>query len=38
MVPTAEPLAGGVAGMAGLQWLWGMVEMSLCQAEPDNAA
>jgi hypothetical protein len=37
-VPTAEPLASGAAGTAGLQWLWGLVELSLSQAEPDSAA
>jgi hypothetical protein len=38
VVPIAEPLAGGTAGMAGLQWLWGLVELRLSQAEPDTAA
>jgi hypothetical protein len=37
-VPVAEPLAGGPAGTSGLQWLWGMVELRLGQAEPDTAA
>ena len=37
-VPAGQPLAGGPAGTAGLQWLWGMVELRLGQAEPDNAA
>ena len=35
---TAEPLAGGAAGTVGLQWLWGLVELHLSQAEPDPAA
>jgi hypothetical protein len=34
----AEPLAGGAAGTAGLQWLWGLVELHLSQAEPGPAA
>jgi hypothetical protein len=34
----AEPLAGGAAGTVGLQWLWGLVELHLSQAEPDPAA
>jgi hypothetical protein len=38
VVPAAEPLAGGMAGTAGLQWLWGLVELRLSQAEPDTAA
>jgi hypothetical protein len=37
-VPIAEPIAGGAAGAAGLQWLWGRVELRLGQAEPDTAA
>jgi hypothetical protein len=36
--PTVEQLAGGAAGTAGLQWLWGLVELHLSQAEPDTAA
>ncbi|HEY2304554.1 MAG TPA: hypothetical protein VGI05_01595 [Streptosporangiaceae bacterium] len=38
VAPTAEPLAGGAAGTVGLQWLWGLVELHLSQAEPDPAA
>jgi hypothetical protein len=38
VVPIAEPIAGGAAGVAGLQWLWGLVELHLSQAEPDTAA
>jgi hypothetical protein len=38
VVPTTESFAGGAAGTAGLQWLWGMVELRLSQAEPDTAA
>lgn len=34
----AEERRGSAAGTAGLQWLWGLVELSLCQAEPDSAA
>ena len=38
-VATAEGrLAGSAAGTAGLQWLWGLVELHLSQAEPDTAA
>jgi hypothetical protein len=37
-VPAGQSLAGGPAGTAGLQWLWGMVELRLGQAEPDTAA
>lgn len=37
-VPAGQPLTGGPAGAAGLQWLWGMVELRLGQAEPDPAA
>ncbi len=36
VVPAAEPLAGGTVGTAGLQWLWGLVELRLSQ--PDTAA
>lgn len=36
--PAAERLAGSAAGTAGLQWLWGLVELSLSQNEPDSAA
>ena len=36
--PAVERLAGSAAGTAGLQWLWGLVELSLSQAEPDSAA
>jgi hypothetical protein len=38
VVPAAERLAGSAAGTAGLQWLWGLVELRLSQAEPDTAA
>jgi hypothetical protein len=38
MAPTQERLAGSAAGTAGLQWLWGLVELSLSQADPDSAA
>jgi hypothetical protein len=38
VVPAAERLAGNAAGTAGLQWLWGLVELRLSQAEPDTAA
>ena len=38
MLPAAEPLAGGPAGTAGLQWLWELVELRRSQAEPDTAA
>lgn len=38
MAPTAEPPAADAAGTAGLQWLWGLVELRLGQAEPDTAA
>jgi hypothetical protein len=38
VVPTAEPLAADAAGTAGLQWLWGLVELRLTQTEPDTAA
>jgi hypothetical protein len=34
VVHAAEPLAGA----AGLQWLWGMVELSVSPGEPDTAA
>ncbi len=27
-----------MAGVAGLSWLWGLVELRLGQAEPDSAA
>ena len=33
-----ERAAGAAAGTAGLQWLWGLVELRLSQAEPDSAA
>jgi hypothetical protein len=33
-----ERLAESAAGTAGLQWLWGLVELRLSQAEPDTAA
>jgi hypothetical protein len=36
--PAAERLAGSAVGTAGLQWLWGLVELRLGQAEPDTAA
>ena len=35
VVPVAERLA---VRTAGLQWLWGLVELRLSQAEPDTAA
>jgi hypothetical protein len=38
VVPIAEPLTGGAAGAAGLQWLWALVELRLSQDEPDTAA
>jgi hypothetical protein len=38
MASADERLAGSAAGMAGLQWLWGLVELSLSQTEPDSAA
>ena len=38
LAPAAEPIAGAAAGMAGLQWLWGLVELRLSQAGPDTAA
>jgi len=38
VAPAEERLAGSAAGTAGLQWLWGLVELSLSQAEPDSAA
>jgi hypothetical protein len=37
-VPAVRPLAGGPAGVTGLQWLWELVELRLGQAEPDSAA
>jgi hypothetical protein len=37
-VPAGLSLTGGPAGTAGLQWLWGMVELRLSQPEPDTAA
>jgi hypothetical protein len=37
-VPAGPPLAGDPAGTAGLQWLWGLVELRLSQTEPDPAA
>jgi hypothetical protein len=36
--PAEVRLAGSAAGTAGLQWLWGLVELSLSQGEPDTAA
>ncbi len=30
--------AAGVAGAAGLCWLWGLVELRLGPVEPDSAA
>lgn len=36
--PAEERLAGSAAGADGLQWLWGLVELSLSQGEPDSAA
>jgi hypothetical protein len=38
MAPADERLAGSAAGTAGLQWLWGLVELSLSPTEPDSAA
>lgn len=38
MVPAEERTAGTAAGAAGLQWLWGMVELRLNEPEPDTAA
>ena len=38
VAPAEERLAGSTAGTAGLQWLWGLVELRLGQAEPDSAA
>jgi hypothetical protein len=38
VAPAAERLAASAAGTAGLQWLWGLVELRLGQAEPDSAA
>ena len=38
VAPAEERLAGSAAGTAGLQWLWGLVELSLSKAEPDSAA
>jgi hypothetical protein len=37
-VPAGQALADDPAGTAGLQWLWGLVELHLGQAEPDTAA
>jgi hypothetical protein len=38
VAPAEERLADSAAGTAGLQWLWGLVELRLGQAEPDTAA
>jgi hypothetical protein len=38
IAPAEERLADSAAGTAGLQWLWGLVELRLSQAEPDTAA
>lgn len=38
VAPAEERLAGTAVGTAGLQWLWGLVELRLGQAEPDTAA
>ncbi len=38
VAPAEERLADSAAGTAGLQWLWGLVELRLSQAEPDTAA
>lgn len=35
---TAEQPACGAAGMAGLAWLWELVEFRLREAEPDHPA
>ncbi len=37
-VARADPPASGVAGVAGLCWLWGLVELRLGPVEPDSAA
>jgi hypothetical protein len=37
-VTGADPPAAGAAGVAGLCWLWGLVELRAGQAEPDSAA
>ena len=37
-VAPAEERTGSAAGTAGLQWLWGLVELSLSEPEPDTAA
>ena len=34
VVPATALPAGGAAGTAGLQWLWGLVDLHLSQAEP----
>jgi hypothetical protein len=34
----AGPPARDMAGTAGLNWLWGLVELRLGQAEPDSTA
>ncbi len=34
----AGPLADGAAGLAGLWWLWDLVELRLSQAGPGSAA
>jgi hypothetical protein len=38
VAPAKERPAGSAVGTAGLQWLWGLVELRLGQAEPDSAA
>jgi hypothetical protein len=35
---TVAPAEERQAGTAGLQWLWGLVELRLSQPEPDTAA
>lgn len=38
VAPVEERLAGSAVGSAGLQWLWGLVELRLGEPEPDTAA
>ena len=38
VVAIGERPASGTAGTAGLQWLWGLVELSLGPDEPGTAA
>ncbi len=37
-VTRVGPPASGAAGVAGLCWLWGLVELRLGPVEPDSAA